>query len=269
MDVERRDNGEERDRFDKALEIAAVEAARRAARRAAGGYFAFVLIVLVGAVFYQRSVNADLDTAARRAAVAAHTAAVTAARVDSAELRACERLQVQRERTNVSEARQYLLLVAVTKSPRASRMVRDRYGALARTTLYDPPTDCREAVSRPNTYRRPRRSRSTRCPRRTWRAWCRRRRRSGRSRHPRARRPMPHRLIGAAYVAVIVGGGWAANNYSSEQRSEEKLRSSETSCLQVGNPGRALDRLEADGNILQRRERVPADRRLPPDLLRQ
>jgi hypothetical protein len=66
---------------------------------------------------------------------------------------------------------------------------------------------------------------------------------------------MPHRLIGAAYVAVIVGGGWAANNYSSEQRSEEKLRSSETSCLQVGNPGRALDRLEADGNILQRRER--------------
>jgi hypothetical protein len=27
---------------------------------------------------------------------------------------------------------------------------------------------------------------------------------------------MPHRLIGAAYVAVIVGGGWAANNYSNE-----------------------------------------------------
>jgi hypothetical protein len=152
---ERRDDNGDRERFDKALEVAAVEAARRTARRATGGYFAFVLVVLVGAVFVQRGINDDLDTAARKAAAAARTAAVTAARVDSAELRACERLQAQRERTNVSEARQYLLLVAVTKSPRASRMVRERYGALARTTLYDPPTDCREAVSRPNTYRRP------------------------------------------------------------------------------------------------------------------
>jgi hypothetical protein len=155
MGVERRGNGEGRDRFDEALELAATKAARKAARRAAGGYFAFVLVVLVGAVLYQRSVNADLDNAARKAAIAAHTAAVTAARVDSAELRACERLQAQRERTNVSEARQYLLLRAVVASPRASKMVRERYGALANTTLYDPPADCPAAVNRPNSYKRP------------------------------------------------------------------------------------------------------------------
>lgn len=153
--TDRRTNGDERARIDAALELAAREAARKTALRAAGGYFLLLFVLFVGAVFYQRSVNADLDSAARKAAVAAHTAAVTAARVDSAELRACERLQAQRERTNVSEARQFLLFRAVVASPRASKMVRDRYGALARTTLYDPPTDCGDAVARPNTYRRP------------------------------------------------------------------------------------------------------------------
>jgi hypothetical protein len=83
-----------------------------------------VLIVLIGAVFVQRGINDDLDTAARKAAVAARTAAVTAARVDSAETRACERVQLQRERTNVSEARQYLILSNAVTNPRTPRRIR-------------------------------------------------------------------------------------------------------------------------------------------------
>jgi hypothetical protein len=66
---------------------------------------------------------------------------------------------------------------------------------------------------------------------------------------------MPHRLVTAAYIAVIVVGAGVANNYASSARSSEKMRSSESSCNDIGNPGRALDRLDAvDGHELELRE---------------
>jgi hypothetical protein len=64
---------------------------------------------------------------------------------------------------------------------------------------------------------------------------------------------VPHRLITVGYIAVVIGGA-AALNHASQQRSEQKLRSSENSCIDVGNPGRALDRLDASGLKLERRE---------------
>jgi hypothetical protein len=123
------------------LDRIADDAVRRTVRRAAGGYFALLFVLLVGAIAYQATVNRKLDAAN--------------ARLQRAEIRACERLQAQRERTNVSEARQYLLLEAVAASPRATKKVKDEYKALASTTLYDPPTDCVAAVKRPVAYERP------------------------------------------------------------------------------------------------------------------
>jgi hypothetical protein len=137
MGVDRRvDAG--RSRVEDALELAALqaarEAARKTARRAAGGYFMLLFTLLVGAAYYQHATNA---------------------RLDRSELFACERVQLQRERANVSDARQYLLMVAIAEAPRASRSVREEYAGLARTARYDPPTECPAAVRRPNSYRRP------------------------------------------------------------------------------------------------------------------
>jgi hypothetical protein len=144
---------------EKAFELTARDAAHRAARKtlwgAAGGYFLLLLILFIGAAVYQLHTNRRLDDAARKARIAATAAAVTAARVDSAETRACERVQLQRERANVTEARDYLLMVAITQAPRASKMIRDEYAGLARTARYDPPTDCPAAVRHPGSYHRP------------------------------------------------------------------------------------------------------------------
>lgn len=123
-----------RRRIDQALVDAATDAARRTARVAAGGYFVLVLFLLAGAIAYQRNTNE---------------------RLDRSEMFACERVQLQRERTNVSEARQFLLMTAIAEAPRASEPVRDEYAGLARTARYDPPTDCRAAVRHPGSYRRP------------------------------------------------------------------------------------------------------------------
>jgi hypothetical protein len=57
---------------------------------------------------------------------------------------------------------------------------------------------------------------------------------------------MPHRLVTVGYVAAVIGGAVALDHVSHE-RSVEKLRVSENACNLVGNPGRALDRIEASG----------------------
>lgn len=144
-DDERRVDPVTRERVDHALDVAATRAARKATRRtvrrAAGGYFLLLLFLLIGASVYQNTINHRLDRTIRQNV--------------ASEMRSCERVQAQRERTNVSEARQYLLLHAVTLSSTASRQVKARFGALANTTLYDPPTNCPAAVMTPQTYQRP------------------------------------------------------------------------------------------------------------------
>src|SRR5689334_9590136 len=68
---------------------------------------------------------------------------------------------------------------------------------------------------------------------------------------------MPQRLITAGYIAAVLAGGWAVN-HASEERSEQKLRALENACLSVGNPGRAIDQLDATGHVrVLRREFQP------------
>jgi hypothetical protein len=145
MDVDRRQGDARREEIETALDTAATKAAEKAARRtanrAAGGYFLLLAFLLAGAVAYQANTNAKI-----------HAANV---RLERSEIRACERLQTQRERANVSDARQYLLSVAIAQAPRASAMVRDEYAGLSRTATYDPPTDCDAAVGDPAGYVRP------------------------------------------------------------------------------------------------------------------
>lgn len=159
MGLDRRKN-DSAEHINHALELAALEAAakaarvtardvaRKAARRAAVAYLLLFSFLLAGAVAWQSVTNSRLRHAA-------NVAARASSRLDQSEMRACERLQAQRERINVSEARQYLLLRAIATSPRATKRVAARYDALSRTTLYDPPTDCATAVRHPNSYRRP------------------------------------------------------------------------------------------------------------------
>lgn len=146
--TERRTDPAARDRVQEVIDEATYEAARGAAIRVGAIVFFALLSLFVGATIWQRNVNHRVDRAVAQIRA-------TNDRLDRAEMRACERLQAQRERTNVSEARQFLLLHAVTLSPTASPQVKRRFGTLERTTVYDPPTDCGDAVLHPNTYRRP------------------------------------------------------------------------------------------------------------------
>lgn len=82
-------------------------------------------------------------------------AADTASRIATAEMKACERLQVERERSNVSEARQFLILSTAVGNSHNPMEIRNNFSELARTTVYDPPTDCAAAIAHPNSYRRP------------------------------------------------------------------------------------------------------------------
>lgn len=65
---------------------------------------------------------------------------------------------------------------------------------------------------------------------------------------------MPHRLVVVAYVGAVAAT-YVALNHASEQRSEQKLRSSVTSCEKIGNPARALDRLDVGERVRELRER--------------
>jgi hypothetical protein len=149
---DQRTDPEGRARIDEALELAALEAARAAAKktaaRAAGGYFALLLVLLAGLTAYQRNVNDRLDHANRQVRE-------TNARLDVGEQVQCQRVQKSRERSNVSEARQYLVLINAVSNPRTPARIRERYTDIANTSTYDPPTDCRAAVAHPLTYRRP------------------------------------------------------------------------------------------------------------------
>lgn len=73
-------------------------------------------------------------------------------RLDDAERGACSRLQVQRERQNVSEAAQFLVLVQASESSTSPR-ARSEYARLARSALYGPPTDCDAAIDKPTQYK--------------------------------------------------------------------------------------------------------------------
>jgi hypothetical protein len=135
---DRRNDEVRRMRIERALDKAALEAARNAARktaaRAAGGYFLLLFVLLVGAIAYQHAMNQRLDRDATYQ---------------------CERVQKQRERSNVDDARQFVILSSVANNPKAIASIRRSYARIADTTVYDPPTNCEAAVDHPTTYKRP------------------------------------------------------------------------------------------------------------------
>lgn len=85
---------------------------------------------------------------------AAHAARVANERIDAALKGSCQRLQTERERSNVAEATIYLVLKtaeATTTSARARRS----YGAFTEVAAYSPPADCNASVLFPIDYRQP------------------------------------------------------------------------------------------------------------------
>jgi hypothetical protein len=79
----------------------------------------------------------------------------TVVRLEQASLGVCMRLQRQRERSNLSDARQFLILRQVLESPRLMPEARVTYQSYVDSAEYGPPTDCREAVDDPPSYRAP------------------------------------------------------------------------------------------------------------------
>jgi hypothetical protein len=67
----------------------------------------------------------------------------------------CMRLQNQRDRSNLSDARQFLILRQVLESPRLTPEARVTYQSYVDSSEYGPPTDCRQAVDDPPSYRAP------------------------------------------------------------------------------------------------------------------
>lgn len=79
----------------------------------------------------------------------------TTGRLEAASRGVCLRLQSQRERSNLSEARQYLILFNASQNPATPARFQRSYRMLADTTEYGPPTDCRQAVEDPPHYHAP------------------------------------------------------------------------------------------------------------------
>jgi hypothetical protein len=79
----------------------------------------------------------------------------TVVRLEQASRGVCMRLQNQRDRSNLSDARQFLILRQVLESPRLTPEARVTYQSYVDSSEYGPPTDCRQAVDDPPNYRAP------------------------------------------------------------------------------------------------------------------
>jgi hypothetical protein len=79
----------------------------------------------------------------------------TVARIEQASLGVCMRLQLQRDRSNTSDARQFLVLRQVLESPRLTPEARVTYRSYVDSSEYGPPTDCKQAVGDPPSYHAP------------------------------------------------------------------------------------------------------------------
>lgn len=76
----------------------------------------------------------------------------TITRLEQASLGVCLRLQLQRERSNLSDARQFLILRQVLRSPQLTKQARREYKEYVDSTEYGPPTDCSKAIGDPPNY---------------------------------------------------------------------------------------------------------------------
>lgn len=108
-----------------------------------------VALILGAAYVYVTKADHDTEAIARRAYV-------NTQRIEAAATGLCRRTQLLRERSNLSDARQYLFFRTAANNPKNPPRVQARYDAFAGTTEYGAPTDCAKAVGSPLTYMPPR-----------------------------------------------------------------------------------------------------------------
>lgn len=75
-------------------------------------------------------------------------------RIDAVAEGQCERVQIERERSNVLEATVYRVLLTASQSA-ADPRARKEYREQAEATAYSPPANCARAVADPRHYRLP------------------------------------------------------------------------------------------------------------------
>lgn len=97
------------------------------------------IIVSVGAVIAASEAHDAVDAAERNVKVIERNEA----ELRRAEVTSCRRAQMQRERGNVSNARQYLILLGAD-SRRGERS--ELFETAIRSAVYSPPVDCTDAV---------------------------------------------------------------------------------------------------------------------------
>lgn len=116
---------------------------------------AFVVVIIGGVLITNAQDTAEKAQASARQSEQAIAKLYTQdIRIDSVAEGQCERVQLERERSNVLEATVYLVLkTASVASP--SPMARKAYKEQAEATAYAPPTNCDRAVADPRGYRPP------------------------------------------------------------------------------------------------------------------
>jgi uncharacterized membrane protein len=112
-------------------------------------FLLMTVAVAVGAI-----ITHDISQATTKATLAAENANRATTRLDGAVVGSCQRLQAERERSNVEEATIFLVLGAAS---RASSNLRARkvYAEQAAATAWSPPANCDRAVNDPRHYRPP------------------------------------------------------------------------------------------------------------------
>jgi hypothetical protein len=112
-------------------------------------FLLMTVAVTVGAI-----ITLDISHATSKATQAAENANRATARLDGAVRGSCERLQTERERSNVEEATIFLVLDAAARTS-PSRRAQAVYQTQAAATAWSPPANCNRAVNDPQHYKPP------------------------------------------------------------------------------------------------------------------
>lgn len=156
LDDDRRANYELREKVKEriaeatreAAQEAAREAARHTARRAAFGYFALLFVLLVGAFFYQRSVDASIQTALDRSCARLNTLRVGETNPGIQTLWKAFYLARQRSQALAAHA-------SDPKVRQSNQLATRQLSEFIHVLRWTPRTDCRAFAADPSGYRPP------------------------------------------------------------------------------------------------------------------
>lgn len=116
------------------------------------------VLVSVGAVIAANDAHEALDrqeTTQARLEQTQERQRRTQVRLSSSEASVCRRLQQQRERSNVSDARQFLILRGAGRNRNNARRVRRYFQGFVESAYYQPPVDCPQAIRLGTSYMSP------------------------------------------------------------------------------------------------------------------